>query len=238
MEWDDKCGYCRFGVAEGDLPDAVEANLRLQAENAALKAEARYNREIAEAGADAKPLIVAHNLQLMAENESLTRKLDERNDTIKRMAEGEDDSWAEMKRLEAKNDKLQSENAVLRRSNVALLQADTCRRRDLAVCEADVLALRKEIFDRKAEAKRKDEIDGAAMTYAAIRIHDLVLHGDSIEKENAGLKAKCDKLRAYVRDHGPCAKCDKMQNPSWYDALVGRGGNRSAYQAWLAIQEV
>ena len=208
---------------------AVEANLRLQAENAALKAEARYKREIAEAGADAKPLIVAHNLQLMAENESLTRKLDERDDTIKRMAEGEDDNWAEMKRLEAKNDKLQSENAVLRRSNVALLQADTCRRRDLAVCEADVLALRKVNEELKASRHEWAVAEMARTAEASTQR----MFGEACDRAlSSHINASNGKLRAYVREHGPCEFCTLV------DCGPAGRGCCPMHKEWLLIQEV
>ena len=88
---------------------------------------------------------------------------------------------------------------------------------------AEIVALRKELFDRKAEAKYKAELATAVGC-----LSDL---GSKQQRAvNAKLREENKKFRAYVREHGPCEKC--------YYGDKGCDRHCDSGDAWAAIREV
>ena len=88
---------------------------------------------------------------------------------------------------------------------------------------AEIVVLRKELFDRKAEAKYKAELATAVRC-----LSDL---GSRQQRAvNAKLREENEKFRAYVREHGPCEKC--------YYGDKGCDRHCDSGDAWAAIREV
>ena len=170
-----------------------------------------------------------------AENESLTRKLDERDDAIKRMAE-----------RASRRDLLRHCEADARWRETQYMKLDTFApirlESENAELQAEIVALRKELFDRKAEAIYKADVEKAVDCWAeaeSVRLRAenatfaaSVQHLRTSSEHWAGVAGK---LRTYVREHGPCECCE---NGMGCKCPLADEGRCPEHDEWAAIREV